>query len=72
MEEVQEDGSTTYYDADGNAIDHSTAEPFASAPLLGTAVTDTVQSLKPTTIPAVSATSVLGFSDIAYVKPKPT
>ena len=83
MEEVQADGSTTFYDGDGNAIDYnwsytddwSTAEPFASAPILNSAVTDTVQSTKPTTIPAMSATSVLGFlldpTDTAYVKPKP-
>ncbi len=82
MEEVQADGSTTYYDDDGNAIDYdwsanddwSTVEPFASAPILSSTVTDTVQSIKPTTIPAVSATSVLGFlldpTDTAYVKHK--
>jgi hypothetical protein len=77
MEEIQGDGSVTYYDAEGNAVDYdySNAEPLASAPISGTTVTDTVQSQKPTTIPAVSATSVLGFlldpTDTAYVKPKP-
>ena len=78
MKEVLDDGSITDYDESGNAIeyDFSAAEPFVSAPILGSAVTDSVQSIKPTTIPAVSATSVLGFlldpTDIAYVKPKPT
>jgi len=82
MEEFQADGSITYYDDEGNATGYNwskadewpTAEPFASAPILNSAVTDTVQSTKPTTIPAMSATSVLGFllepTDTAYVEPK--